>query len=292
MKTVDWMTKAMTLSRAAARAGEFPVGAIITRRGARRGDFLVTEREVSRASNSLRSDCNPLAHAEIKALSRFFVGGGASKMKYYGLKGCLVYTTLEPCLLCLGAAMMCRIGGIIYQSEDPKGGVISTNTNNTSVFVERWRPTGIDTVGFRALRLVLPVLADGGLTFGVAGGVGVNAWGSERRTWDIDIEYDSTLRELKEVAEAAGLVFHGAKNKDRYTHVTRFTFQNLLNVDFLRERQLKVRDKIFGSLQTRSLSGLSFPVLARESLITLKDRVRRPQDQGDIQFLMRQLGRA
>ena len=53
----------------------------------------------------------------------------AMNLKNYRLKDTLVYTTLEPCLMCAGALVHARIKKLIYSASDPKSGVIESNGN-------------------------------------------------------------------------------------------------------------------------------------------------------------------
>ena len=48
-------------------------------------------------------------------------------LKNYRLKDTLVYSTLEPCLMCAGALVHARIKKLFYSASDPKSGVIENN---------------------------------------------------------------------------------------------------------------------------------------------------------------------
>ena len=108
VRAETWMRRAL---EAAGRtpAGDVPVGAIVVdESGAVVGEG-VNERE--RAGD-------PTAHAEISALREAarVVGDG------WRLERCTLVVTLEPCVMCAGAAMSSRIGGIIFGAYEPKTG--------------------------------------------------------------------------------------------------------------------------------------------------------------------------
>ncbi len=94
--------------RAAAR-GEVPVGAVVVRDG----------RIIARGSNRPVSTCDPTAHAEIVALRR-----AARKAENYRLPGCDLYVTVEPCPMCLGAAVHSRVRRLVYGAADAKSGAV------------------------------------------------------------------------------------------------------------------------------------------------------------------------
>lgn len=101
------MTLALEEARRAGEAGEVPVGAVVVREG----------EVLGAAGNALRQQSDPTAHAEIRALRRAGRAAGACR-----LPGATLYVTLEPCLMCLGAAVHARVDRIVYGAEDPKVG--------------------------------------------------------------------------------------------------------------------------------------------------------------------------
>jgi tRNA(adenine34) deaminase len=62
---------------------------------------------------------DPTAHAEIVAL-----GAAGQALQNYRLNGATLYTTVEPCLMCVGAIVHARIGTVVYGVRDPKGGAV------------------------------------------------------------------------------------------------------------------------------------------------------------------------
>lgn len=115
--TGDFDRKIMSLAigeaEAAARAGEVPVGAVVVSE-----DGTV----ISTAHNLRESLGDSTAHAEILAIKRACgVLGG------WRLSGCSLYVTLEPCAMCMGAAVNARVERLVFGAEDPKGGALVSN---------------------------------------------------------------------------------------------------------------------------------------------------------------------
>lgn len=107
-----FMREALAQARAAAEAGEVPVGAVV----------VVDGRIVGRGFNRPISAVDPTAHAEVVALRE-----AAREVGNYRLTGATVYVTVEPCLMCAGALVHARVGGLVFGAREPKAGaVIST----------------------------------------------------------------------------------------------------------------------------------------------------------------------
>ncbi|MEE7502993.1 nucleoside deaminase [Methylobacterium sp. C33D] len=98
---------AFAAARAAAAAGEVPVGAAVVRDGA----------VLAVAHNRPRGLHDPTAHAEILAIRAACAALGTER-----LVGCDLYVTLEPCPMCAGAISFARIRRLYYGAADPKGG--------------------------------------------------------------------------------------------------------------------------------------------------------------------------
>jgi tRNA(adenine34) deaminase len=103
----SFMDMALDLARAAAAAGEVPVGCVVVR------DGMV----VARAANRPLTDRDPTAHAEMLAIREAARALGTER-----LTDCDVYVTLEPCAMCVGAISFARIRRLYYGAADPKGG--------------------------------------------------------------------------------------------------------------------------------------------------------------------------
>jgi len=103
------MRLALAEAEAAARDGEVPVGAVVSRGGVTLG--------VGR--NRMRDRNDPTAHAEIVALRE-----AAAKLGGWRLDGCDLWVTLEPCAMCAGAIALARISRLYFGALDPKGGAV------------------------------------------------------------------------------------------------------------------------------------------------------------------------
>ena len=103
------MRLALDEARAAAVAGEVPVGAVVTKDGA----LLGTGR------NRMRADNDPTAHAEMVAMR-----AAAAALGDWRLDGCDLWVTLEPCAMCAGAIALARVSRLYFAAADPKGGAV------------------------------------------------------------------------------------------------------------------------------------------------------------------------
>jgi tRNA(adenine34) deaminase len=103
------MQIALAEARAAAAAGEVPVGAVVTRGG----------EVVAPGRNRMREANDPTAHAEMVALRAAAAALGTSR-----LDECDLWVTLEPCAMCAGAIALARIRRLYFAAPDPKGGAI------------------------------------------------------------------------------------------------------------------------------------------------------------------------
>ena len=92
------MRLALEEARAAAAAGDVPVGAVVVR-----GDEVL-----GRAGNAREREQDPTAHAEILALRQ-----AAEALGSWHLEGCAMFVTLEPCAMCAGAIVLARIDRLI-----------------------------------------------------------------------------------------------------------------------------------------------------------------------------------
>lgn len=103
------MQRALDAARAAAAAGEVPIGAVIVKDG----------RVIAEAHNAPRTDHDPTAHAEILAIR-----AAAKALGDERLTDCELWVTLEPCAMCAGAIAHARIARLYYAASDPKGGAV------------------------------------------------------------------------------------------------------------------------------------------------------------------------
>jgi tRNA(adenine34) deaminase len=103
------MRVALELAEQARLAGEVPVGAVVAIEG----------RIVGRGRNCAVSLTDPTAHAEVVALR-----DAAARTGNHRLPGATLYCTVEPCLMCLGAALQARVDRLVFGAPDLKVGAI------------------------------------------------------------------------------------------------------------------------------------------------------------------------
>lgn len=128
------MRLALDLARAAALAGEVPIGAVVTRGG----------QVIATGENRNRRDHDPTAHAEIIAIRSAAASLGAER-----LTDCDLWVTLEPCAMCAGAIAHARIARLYYAASDPKGGGVE---HGARVFAQpqcHHRPEVLGEIGGR-----------------------------------------------------------------------------------------------------------------------------------------------
>ncbi len=103
-----YMGEALAAAREGMAAGEVPVGAVVVGAG---GEIL------ARAFNRPISLSDPTAHAEVLALRQAALLAGN-----YRLPGVSLYVTMEPCIMCVGAAIQARVARLVFGVADPKAG--------------------------------------------------------------------------------------------------------------------------------------------------------------------------
>jgi tRNA(adenine34) deaminase len=106
-----WMQQALLQAENAAVRGEIPVGAVL----------IGPSGLLSAAGNSPIGRNDPTAHAEIIAIRE-----AAGRLSNYRLPLTTLYVTLEPCVMCMGAIILARIGRLVYGAADPKTGAVSS----------------------------------------------------------------------------------------------------------------------------------------------------------------------
>lgn len=98
-----FMELALKLAQEAAESGEVPVGAVIERDG----------EIISYGRNMREEKQSVISHAEIEAIEL-----ACKNLGTWRLSGCNMYVTLEPCPMCMGAAINSRLDRIIYAADD------------------------------------------------------------------------------------------------------------------------------------------------------------------------------
>ncbi|WP_076258550.1 nucleoside deaminase [Intrasporangium flavum] len=103
-----WVGEALVLAAATASSEDVPVGA------------LVVDEEggvIGRGRNVREAVGDPTGHAEVVALREAAASRGT-----WRLDGCTLVVTLEPCVMCAGAAMQARVERVVFGAWDPKAG--------------------------------------------------------------------------------------------------------------------------------------------------------------------------
>jgi tRNA(adenine34) deaminase len=110
----DAMRIALGEARAAALAGDVPIGAVVIRDGS----------VIAKAHNERERAHDPTAHAEILALR-----AAAEAQSSWRLDDCTVVATLEPCAMCAGALVLARVARLVFGAGDPKAGACGSLYN-------------------------------------------------------------------------------------------------------------------------------------------------------------------
>lgn len=85
------------------------------------GAVLVEDgRILGRGGNRPVGACDPTAHAEILALRE-----AARSKRNYRLPGTVLYVTIEPCAMCVGAMVHARVGLLVFGAREPKAGAVA-----------------------------------------------------------------------------------------------------------------------------------------------------------------------
>lgn len=102
------MARALEVAREAGGRGEVPVGAVLVDSEGH---------EVASAGNEVEARKDGTAHAELIVLQQ-----GSARLGEWRLTGCTLYVTKEPCAMCAGAIVNCRVGLLVYGAPDPRMG--------------------------------------------------------------------------------------------------------------------------------------------------------------------------
>jgi tRNA(adenine34) deaminase len=108
---VHWMRQALAAAVEARERGEVPVGTCIVK----------DETMLAVAGNRTRTEQDPTAHAEIVALRE-----AARKANNYRITDAVVYSTIEPCVMCAGALIQARVRRLVYGALDERAGAVES----------------------------------------------------------------------------------------------------------------------------------------------------------------------
>jgi tRNA(adenine34) deaminase len=102
-----YMREALRQATKAAKQNEVPIGAVVVHEGS----------IIARAWNQVETLKDATAHSEMLALTQ-----AQSHVGDWRLENCDLYVTKEPCPMCAGAIVHCRVRRVIFGCGDPKGG--------------------------------------------------------------------------------------------------------------------------------------------------------------------------
>ena len=125
-----FMQEALHEARIAMSMGDVPVGAVV----------VVEGTIIGRGRNCREASHDPTAHAEVVALRQ-----AAQQLGSWRLPAAVLYVTLEPCIMCIGAAILSRIQALVFGCEDPKAGACGSQ---------------FDIVGTQRLNHTFPIISD------------------------------------------------------------------------------------------------------------------------------------
>lgn len=101
MTNEELMRMAIALAQDNVTRGGGPFGAVV----ARNGEVVAT------GVNRVTADCDPTAHAEVRAIR-----AAAARLGTFDLRGCELFSSCEPCPMCLGAVYWARLDRLFYAS--------------------------------------------------------------------------------------------------------------------------------------------------------------------------------
>jgi tRNA(adenine34) deaminase len=126
------MDLALAQARAAAAAGEVPVGCVVVR----------NDTVIAKTHNRTIADRDPTAHAEMLAVRAAAAALGSER-----LADCDLYVTLEPCAMCAAAMSFARIRRLYYGAADPKGGAVENGVRFFTASTCHHRPEVYGGIG-------------------------------------------------------------------------------------------------------------------------------------------------
>ena len=110
----QWMQLALAQAEQAAIAGEVPVGAVL----------VLDDKVIGQDHNRTIMNHDPTAHAEVMVLRQ-----AATMQRNHRLLSSILYVTLEPCIMCVGAIIQARIERLVYATSDPNSGAVGSVMN-------------------------------------------------------------------------------------------------------------------------------------------------------------------
>ena len=118
MYKAEYMELAKKEALKAFAEDEVPIGCVIVKE----------DKVIARAHNRKEKKNDAVAHAESECIRK-----AERKLGAWYLKGCELYVTLEPCIMCAGAIINSRIDKVWFAARDPKGGAFGSNLDITEI---------------------------------------------------------------------------------------------------------------------------------------------------------------
>ena len=117
-----YMMLAINEAKKAYKKNDVPIGCVIVKDG----------RIISKAHNKKEIKKNAIMHAEIIAIAK-----ACKKLKTWHLDDCVLYTTVEPCMMCPGAIIQSRIKKIYYSISNKSFGELENyHLKNKKIFIQ------------------------------------------------------------------------------------------------------------------------------------------------------------
>ncbi len=120
-----YMRQALTLATLAAARGEVPVGALL----------VWQDKVVAAAANATESASDCLAHAEMIVLQK-----AQRSLRRRWLEDATLFVTMEPCPMCAGAIVLCRVGQVVFGCPDSRWGACGSVFNVPENRQSNFRP--------------------------------------------------------------------------------------------------------------------------------------------------------
>lgn len=132
MNDIHWMKEAIALSRNGMQNNEGgPFGAIVVKEG----------KIVGRGNNRVTSSNDPTAHAEVVAIR-----DACAQLNSFQLDGCVVYTSCEPCPMCLGAIYWARPDRVVFGNS--REDAASIGFDDAMIYEEIGQPVNARKIAF------------------------------------------------------------------------------------------------------------------------------------------------
>lgn len=116
-----YMNEALKQAKKAYKKGDVPIGTIIVK----------DNKIIAKAYNKKEKNKIATSHAEIIAINK-----ACKKLRTWHLENCILYTTMEPCMMCTGAILQSRIENICYGISNKSFGAIHNLKKNNKISIE------------------------------------------------------------------------------------------------------------------------------------------------------------